>query len=110
MLLAGGAGYRAVGSQFNFKHSDRSRATGSGTCPTPARRRSSWAPCRCRRSPPGSPRSRFERDLAKWQAEYDAALDAARRRLGNSGWQPRCPQQIGVRPRPLAWLPVAIGG
>jgi len=52
----------------------------------------------------------FEREVAQWQAEYDSALDAARRRLGNPGWQPRCPQQIGVRPRPLAWLPVAVGG
>jgi len=55
-------------------------------------------------------RQAFERDVAEWQAEYDAALDAARRRLGNPGWQPRCPQQIGVRPRPLPGFPLAVGG
>lgn len=55
-------------------------------------------------------REAFEREVEAWQAEYDAALEAARRRLGNPGWQPRCPQQIGMRPRPLPGFPVAVGG
>lgn len=54
-------------------------------------------------------RQAFERDVSAWQAEYDAALEAARRRLKNPGWQPRCPQQIGPRPRPVACLPIAVG-
>lgn len=54
-------------------------------------------------------REAFEREVAQWQAEYDAALAAARRRLGNPGWQPRCPQQIGVRPKPLVGFPLPVG-